>query len=178
MNKATLGGGCFWCIEAVFKRIDGVRKVRSGYAGGSIENPSYEKVCTGLTNHAEVVQINYDENLISFEDLLDIFFEIHNPETKDKEGPDIGSQYRSIVLCHNKSQRKDVEDKIKELESSGRYNDIVTEVKELSAFYEAVDKHQDYYERNETSGYCNMYIPPKISKVRDKYSGLVSGEDN
>lgn len=171
MEKLTFGGGCFWCIEAVFQEVQGVNKVISGYAGGSVEDPSYEQVCSGTTGHAEVVQVKFDENKVSESELLDIFFEIHNPETKDREGPDIGSQYRSIILYKNSEQKEIINKKVEELEDH-KYNDIVTEISELEDFYVAEDKHQDFYEKNPNYPYCQMHIPEKLSKLEDKFSNL------
>lgn len=171
MEKLTFGGGCFWCIEAVFQEVQGVDKVISGYAGGSVEDPSYEQVCSGTTGHAEVVQVKFDENKVSESELLDIFFEIHNPETKDREGPDIGSQYRSIILYKNNEQKEIIDKKVEELEDH-KYNDIVTEISELEDFYVAEDKHQDFYENNPNYPYCQMHIPEKLSKLEDKFSNL------
>lgn len=168
MNKATIGGGCFWCIESVFEMLDGVESVVSGYAGGSVDNPSYRQVCSGTTGHAEVVQLHYDSSVISYEELLEVFFEVHNPETKDREGPDTGSQYRSIILYHSKDQKTTAEQKIQQLEEEP-YDNIVTEVSELQKFYEAEKKHQDFFEKNPSSGYCQVQIPPKQSKVREKF---------
>lgn len=168
MQKATFGGGCFWCIEAVFQEVEGVNKVVSGYAGGSVEDPSYKQVCSEVTGHAEVVQIEFNEDTVSYEELLEIFFEIHNPETKDREGPDIGSQYRSIVLYHDDRQMEVVKNKIEELESE-EYNNVVTEISELSEFYVAEEKHQDFYEKNPNYPYCQMHIPPKLSKLSEKF---------
>lgn len=168
MEKATFGGGCFWCIESVFKMLDGVDEVVSGYAGGSVDNPSYRQVCSGTTGHAEVVQVHYNETVVSYEELLEVFFEVHNPETEDREGPDIGSQYRSIILYHNKDQKEMAEQKIQQLEED-KYDRIVTELSELQDFYKAEDKHQDFFEKNPSSGYCQVQIPPKQSKVKKKF---------
>lgn len=172
MEKATLGGGCFWCIESVFKMIDGVQKVVSGYAGGSVDNPTYRQVCSGTTGHAEVVQIHYDESIVTYDELLEIFFEVHNPETKDREGPDVGSQYRSIILYHDKEQQTIAEEKIQEMEGS-LFDNIVTEVSELEKFYKAEEKHQDFFEKNPNSGYCQVQIPPKQSKVEKKFDDKI-----
>lgn len=172
MEIATFGGGCFWCTESVFKSINGVKEVVSGYAGGSVDNPSYRQVMSGETGHAEVVQIHYDKSVISYEELLDVFFEIHNPETKNKEGPDIGSQYRSIILYHTQEQRAIAEEKIEEIEGT-LFDNIVTEVSELKTFYRAETKHQDFFEKNPNSGYCQIYIPPKKSKVEKKFNDKV-----
>ncbi len=168
-TRATFGGGCFWCVEAAFERVRGVEAVVSGYAGGDTENPTYREVCSGTTGHAEVVQLTYDTDEISYEDLLEVFFSIHNPETKDREGPDVGSQYRSIVLCHDEAQREAVEAYVAELEASGEYDHIVTEIAPLDTFWRAEEKHQDYYEKNPNQPYCRMQIPPKLEKLESTH---------
>ncbi len=174
--QATFGGGCFWCVEAAFERVRGVESVVSGYAGGHADDPSYREVCNGTTGHAEVVQVTYDTDEISYEDLLEVFFTMHNPETKDREGPDTGSQYRSIVLYHDESQKEAVESYIDELESSGEYDNIVTEVEPLETFWEAEEKHQDYYEKNPNQPYCAMQIPPKLEKLESKHRDKLKAE--
>ena len=171
---ATFGGGCFWCVEAVFEEVEGVESVTSGYAGGHVADPSYEEVCRGTTGHAEVVQVDYDPDVVSYRDLLEVFFAVHDPTTEDREGPDVGSQYRSAVYYHDEAQREAVESYVEELESEGVYDDpIVTEVEPLDAFYEAEEHHQDYYEKNPNQPYCAMQIPPKLSKVREKFGDRV-----
>lgn len=164
-KNIVLGGGCFWCLESAFKHLDGVEDVVSGYAGGSTANPSYHEVCTGETGHAEVVKISYDGSVVGLEDILDVFFVIHNPETKNREGPDIGSQYRSIILYDNDRQEEIANQKIQNLEDNGSYDNIVTELVDLDKFYVAESKHQDFYERNPNSAYCRFHIPEKIDKV-------------
>ncbi len=171
LAHATLGGGCFWCTEAAFKELDGVESVTSGYAGGHTENPSYRAVCQGTTGHAEVIQIAYDRDEIGYVDLLEVFFTIHDPTTKDRQGPDVGSQYRSIVLYHDEEQRELAEDFTYELDASGAYDDsIVTEIERLETFYEAEEKHQDYFEKNPNDAYCRMHAAPKVEKVRKQFS--------
>lgn len=170
--KATFGGGCFWCIEAVMEEINGVKSAVSGYAGGSTEEPSYREVASGRTGHAEVVQVEFDEDTVSFDELLEVFFAVHNPETKNREGPDIGSQYRSIVLYHNEEQRETTEDMIDRLERDGVYSHIVTEVEPLENFYKAEEKHQDFFEKNPNYPYCQAHIPQKLEKLRQKYPSL------
>jgi peptide-methionine (S)-S-oxide reductase len=155
-ETATLGGGCFWCLEAVYKDLKGVERVVSGYAGGQIENPTYEQVCGGRTGHAEVVQITYDPEIVSFRDLLDVFFTIHDPTTKDRQGADVGPQYRSIVLYHSPEQKADAAP-------------IVTEVAPLEKFWPGEDDHQDYYERNPRQRYCQIVIAPKVAKFRKQH---------
>jgi peptide-methionine (S)-S-oxide reductase len=173
---ATLGGGCFWCIEAPMKELVGVESVTSGYAGGHVENPTYEQVCEGTTGHAEVVQVAFDPDRISFEELLEVFFAVHDPTTEDRQGPDVGSQYRSAVFYHSEAQRETVERLVAEMNESGVYDDdIVTEVAPLDTFYEAEEYHQDYYEKNPDQPYCAVQIPPKLEKVREKFAGKVRG---
>jgi peptide-methionine (S)-S-oxide reductase len=166
----TLAGGCFWCLEAVFQRLRGVTKVVSGYAGGTVPNPSYEAVCTGATGHAEVTQITFDPAVISFRDLLDIFFTIHDPTTLNRQGGDEGTQYRSGIFYHSPEQKTEAERAIKELEAAGVWDDpIVTEVVPLKTFYPAEDYHQDYYARNPDQSYCRAVIAPKVAKLRSKH---------
>jgi len=169
--RATFGGGCFWCIEAPFKELAGVRAVTSGYAGGDTENPSYRAVCSGSTGHAEVVQIEYDPETVSYVDLLEVLFTVHDPTQLNRQGPDVGSQYRSAIYTHSEEQQEQAEAFIEELENEGVYDDeIVTEVEPLETFYEAEAKHQDYYERNPKQSYCTFHIPPKLDKVRHKFA--------
>ncbi|ADQ69433.1 methionine sulfoxide reductase A [Halogeometricum borinquense DSM 11551] len=175
-ERATLGGGCFWCLEAPMKELVGVESVTSGYAGGHVENPTYEEVCEGTTGHAEVIQVEFDPEEISFAELLEVFFAIHDPTTEDRQGPDVGSQYRSAVFYHTEAQRETVESLIDEMNESGVYDDdIVTEVAPLDTFYEAEEYHQDYYEKNPDQPYCAVQIPPKLEKVREKFEGKVRG---
>ncbi len=166
---ATLGGGCFWCIEAVYLMLRGVGQVISGYSGGHVPNPTYREVCYGKTGHAEVVQIHYDENIISFEELLEIFWTAHDPTTPNRQGNDIGPQYRSIILYHDESQRKKALDSIKNVASSIWDDPIVTEVLPYQSFYPAEAYHQDFYRLNPGYGYCRVVIDPKIAKVRAKF---------
>jgi peptide-methionine (S)-S-oxide reductase len=167
---ATLGGGCFWCLEAVYKDLKGVERVISGYAGGEVENPTYQEVCGGRTGHAEVVQIAYDPDVVSFRDLLDVFFTIHDPTTKDRQGADVGPQYRSIVLYHSPEQKAEAERAIADLEERKVWSaPIVTEIVPLEKFYPGEDYHQDYFERNPRQGYCQIVIAPKVTKFRKQY---------
>ena len=167
---ATLAGGCFWCLEAAFSDLKGVERVESGYAGGSVPNPSYEAVCTGRTGHAEVVQITFDPQVISFSDLLHVFFTIHDPTTLNQQGGDVGTQYRSAVFYHSPAQQAEVERVIAELKAEQVWDDaIVTEVKPLEKFYPAEEYHRDYYRRNPNQGYCRAVIAPKVAKVRKLY---------
>jgi peptide-methionine (S)-S-oxide reductase len=167
---ATLAGGCFWCLEAAFSDLKGVERVESGYAGGRVPNPSYETVCTGSTGHAEVVQITFDPRVISFSDLLHVFFTIHDPTTLNQQGGDVGTQYRSAVFYHSPEQKAEVERVIAELKTDKVWDDpIVTELKPLEAFYPAEEYHRDYYRRNPNQGYCRAVIAPKVAKVRKLY---------
>ncbi|HEY3278908.1 MAG TPA: peptide-methionine (S)-S-oxide reductase MsrA [Gemmatimonadales bacterium] len=170
MEIATLAGGCFWCLEAVFEQLRGVSKVVSGYTGGSVPNPSYQAVCTGTTGHAEVTQITFDPAVIAFRDLLDVFFTIHDPTTLDRQGADEGTQYRSAIFYHDDAQRRTAEQAIKELEAAHVWDDpIVTEVVPLTTFYPAENYHQEYYRRNTNQPYCRAVIAPKVAKLRSKY---------
>lgn len=168
---ATLGGGCFWCLDAVYTDLVGVLKVESGYAGGKTKNPTYHQVSTGSSGHAEVVQITYDPNLVSYEDLLNIFFTIHDPTTLNRQGADIGTQYRSVIFYHNESQRETAERIMHEISEDGLWNDaIVTQLLPYQEFYVAEEYHQDYFRRNPNQGYCRVVIAPKVAKFRQKYT--------
>ncbi len=165
-ESATFGGGCFWCMEAVFTRHEGVEKVRSGYAGGLTEDPSYEEVCTGTTGHAEVIQVTYDPAVLRYEELLDIFWKAHDPTTLNRQGADVGTQYRSIILYHNEDQRKAAESSRQALNESGVYRDtVVTDIQPLDAFYPAEEYHQDYFQKHPYAGYCTFVIRPKLKKL-------------
>ena len=167
---ATLGGGCFWCLEAVYKELKGVERVISGYAGGHLENPTYEQVCAGNTGHAEVVQLTYDPNVVSYRDLLDVFFTIHDPTTKDRQGADVGPQYRSIILYHDPEQKAAAEQAIADLEAKGVWHaPTVTEIVPLERFYPAEDYHHDYFARNPRQRYCQIVIAPKVAKFRKEH---------
>lgn len=172
MEGATFAGGCFWCIEAPFKRVEGVESVTSGYIGGDTENPTYDEVCSGTTGHAEAVRVLYDPDVVTYRELLEVFFALHDPTTRDREGPDVGSQYRSAVFYHDDEQRQTVEGYINELEGDV-YDGIVTEVSPTEEFYEAEEYHQDYYESNPNQPYCRAHIPPKLEKVRERFPELV-----
>jgi peptide-methionine (S)-S-oxide reductase len=166
-NLATFGAGCFWCVEAVFKDLDGVVRVESGYAGGSADNPTYEEVCAGATGHAEVVQITYDPSRVSYEDLLEVFFKTHDPTTSNRQGPDEGTQYRSAILYHDDEQKKLAEKVKRDLDRSGAYEaPIVTEVSPFRKFFKAEDYHQNYFSLNPRKPYCVMVIQPKVEKFR------------
>lgn len=164
MEAATLGGGCFWCVEAVYQRTTGVRRVMSGYAGGKQRNPTYEAVCTGRTGHAEVVQIEFDEKLLSYADVLEAFWKAHDPTTLNRQGADVGTQYRSIICYHDDRQR---EIAVRSMEQAGERfrRPIVTEIVPLEAFYPAERYHQNYYNQNPRAGYCRVVIAPKLSKL-------------
>jgi peptide-methionine (S)-S-oxide reductase len=166
IETATLGGGCFWCVEAVYKRIEGVRNAVSGYAGGTTAKPTYEEVCSGSTGHAEVVQIDYDPAVISYEKILELFWIAHDPTTLNRQGADVGTQYRSIILYHDEAQKQIAESSRSALASSGKYRDpIVTEIVPLRQFYPAEDYHQAYFARNPNAGYCSYVIAPKLKKL-------------
>ncbi len=166
---ATLAGGCFWCLDAVFRDLRGVEKVESGYAGGTAVNPSYEQVCSGRTGHAEVVQVTFDRRTITYRDLLDVFFSIHDPTTLNRQGGDVGTQYRSAIFYHSPEQRETAEQAIRELEGEGLWDDrVVTEVTPFTNFYPAESYHQDYFNRNPYQPYCAAVIAPKVAKFRAK----------
>ena len=166
MEQATLAGGCFWCTEAIFKRIKGISEVVSGYSGGEMQNPDYETVSGGSTEHAEAIQITFDPKIISYERLLEIFFHLHDPTTLNQQGNDIGTQYRSIILYHSDEQKKTAEQVRKRIEEEHVYeNPIVTEIVPFENFYKAEDYHQNYYENNREAGYCRVIIDPKIKKL-------------
>jgi peptide-methionine (S)-S-oxide reductase len=172
---ATFGGGCFWCIEAVIQRLEGVEKVVSGYAGGHDPNPNYRSVCSGATGHAEVIQVSFDADKISYEDLVIVFMTSHDPTTLNRQGADKGTQYRSIVLPHDVEQKAIVEKVLDNLKS--KFNSpIVTEVTALDKFFEAETKHQDYYNQNSFAGYCRVVIDPKIQKLRAQYANKLKKE--
>ncbi len=168
MATATFGGGCFWCVEAAFKELDGVESVTSGYAGGHTENPTYKAVCTGETGHAEVVQIAYDTDTLGYDDLLEVFFAVHDPTQLNRQGPDRGTQYRSIVLYHDDDQKRQARAYIDALDEEYS-DDVVTELEPLETFYEAEAYHQDYFEKNPQDAYCQMHARPKVEKVRERF---------
>jgi peptide-methionine (S)-S-oxide reductase len=165
LEKATFGSGCFWCSEAVFERVIGVTKVESGYAGGTVKNPTYEQVCSGATGSAEVIQINYDADIITYDELLKIFWKTHEPTTLNQQGNDVGRQYRSVIFYHNDEQKKKAEEYKKSLDESGAWEDpIVTEIALYNNYTRAEDYHQNYYENNPNQSYCSFVIGPKIEK--------------
>jgi len=167
---ATMAGGCFWCIESIFNEVDGIEKVISGYTGGKTINPSYSEVCSGATGHAEVVQLTFDPGRISFEQILRIFFSMHDPTTLNRQGADVGTQYRSAIFYHNEEQKVVAEQVIQELSSENVWDSpIVTEVVPFNKFYAAEDYHQKYFEENREQAYCQMVIAPKLAKFRKRY---------
>jgi peptide-methionine (S)-S-oxide reductase len=167
---ATLGGGCFWCLEAVFRDVRGVDRVVSGYAGGSVPNPTYEAVCTGRTGHAEVVQLTFDPAVVTFRDLLEVFFTIHDPTTPNRQGADAGTQYRSVVFCHGPEQERQTREIMGEIEQAGIWDaPLVTEVAPFTVFYPAEASHQEYFERNPAQAYCRAVIAPKVAKFRKQH---------
>jgi peptide-methionine (S)-S-oxide reductase len=173
-ETTTLGGGCFWCLEAAYDQLEGVEDVVSGYAGGSVPNPSYEQVCGGRTGHAEVVQVTFDDEAISFKEILEVFFSLHDPTTLNRQGADVGTQYRSAIYTHTPQQKAVAEDMIKELNSEGIWGSpIVTEVKPLDTFYAAEDYHQEYFARNPYQGYCQVVVAPKVLKFRKKFADRI-----
>jgi peptide-methionine (S)-S-oxide reductase len=168
---ATLAGGCFWCLEAVFQPLRGVARVVSGYTGGTVPNPSYQAVCTGMTGHAEAVEVTFDPALLPYRELLELFFAFHDPTTLNRQGPDDGTQYRSAIYYHSESQREEAGALIAKLTAGGVFDDpIVTEVVPAGVFYPAEAYHQDYYRRNADKGYCRAVISPKVAKLRAKYA--------
>jgi peptide-methionine (S)-S-oxide reductase len=169
-EAATLGGGCFWCLEAVFDELKGVEDVVSGYAGGTVVNPSYEQVCSGTTGHAEVVQITFDPDVISFGELLEVFFTIHDPTTPNRQGHDVGTQYRSIILYHTSEQKTAAEQAIQKLTAAKIWDArIVTQIEPLGAFYPAEEYHQEYFTRNPNQPYCQIVVAPKVAKARKSF---------
>lgn len=169
-ERATFGGGCFWCTEALFKQLRGVESVVSGYAGGHTDKPTYESMHYEETGHAEVIQLTFDASIISYRELLEIFFTVHDPTTPNQQGNDIGSEYRSIILYHNEEQKKTAEDVLKNFASSLWDKQIVTEIKPLNKFWPAEDWHQDFYDKNPQVGYCQVIINPKLQKFREKFA--------
>lgn len=171
MQQALFGGGCFWCTEAVFLQIRGVSKVVSGYAGGHTTHPTYEEICNGDTNHAEVILIEFDESQISFKQLLDVFFATHDPTTLNRQGNDVGTQYRSVIYYLNEEQQRQSQETIDALKAEGL--NVVTELTPAPTFYPAEDYHQNFFAKNPSQGYCNFAIPPKLNKLRAKFVELL-----
>jgi len=178
LETATLAAGCFWCVEAVFDDLKGVEDVVSGYSGGQTENPTYRQVCDGNTGHAEVAQIKFDPSVISFKDILRVFFSVHDPTTMNRQGADIGTQYRSAIFYHNDEQKRDAEEVIKEITDEGVYDDpIVTEVTALEKFWPAEDYHQEYFANNPNVPYCAAVVSPKVKKFRQKFADRLKSAD-
>jgi peptide-methionine (S)-S-oxide reductase len=174
LQTATLAGGCFWCLEAVFDEVKGVKSVESGYAGGHVENPSYKAVCTGMTGHAEVVRVTFDPDVVSYRDLLNVFFGIHDPTTLNRQGADVGTQYRSAIFYHDEEQKKIAEEVIKELEGQKIWDrPIVTTLEKMDKFYMAEDYHQEYFANNPYQPYCMAVVAPKVSKFRKHYMDML-----
>lgn len=174
LQKATLGAGCFWCVEAVFEELKGVKSVKAGYAGGDVMNPTYKQVSYGNTGHAEVTRIVYDPEVVTFEQLLEVFWHTHDPTTLNRQGPDVGPQYRSAIFYHNEEQKKIAEQSMAKTDNSGLWEDpIVTEITPLKNYSEAEDYHQNYYENNPNAGYCRVIIAPKLKKFRKEFSHML-----
>ena len=174
LETAIFGGGCFWCTEATFQMLKGVHKVTSGYAGGTTKNPTYEQVSSGTTGHAEVIKIDFDPTVISFSDLLTVFFNTHDPTTMNRQGADVGTQYRSVVFYSSPEQREVAESTIAELNTSKAYDaPVVTEVVPLTEFYEAEEYHKDYYKNNSSQAYCQLVIAPKLEKMQKRFAELL-----
>jgi len=174
LKKATLGGGCFWCTEAVYKELNGVVDVVPGYSGGNIKNPAYREVCTGRTGHAEVVQISYNPEVVSYKEILEVFFMTHDPTTLNRQGNDVGTQYRSAVFYHDEYQKETAEEVIRYFEKENIYNQpIVTEVAPFETFYKAEDYHKDYFERNEDQPYCQFIVAPKVAKFKKIFKNKI-----
>jgi peptide-methionine (S)-S-oxide reductase len=172
LESAVLGGGCFWCLDAVFRELEGVASVESGYAGGQPANPTYEAVCTGRTGHAEVVRVDFDPRVVSFGDLLRVFFTIHDPTTRDRQGNDVGTQYRSVIFCQTPEQRATAQSVVDELVQRRVFDaPIVTEIAAAAPFYPAERDHQDYYQRNGRQPYCQLVVAPKVAKFRKAFAG-------
>jgi len=171
LEVATLGGGCFWCTEAVFERLKGVDRVQSGYSGGAIPEPTYEQVCSGTTGHAEVVQVHFDPETVSFRDILEVFFTVHDPTTPNRQGADIGTQYRSVIFYHSPEQQATAERVIEDIASEGLWSaPIVTEISPLGEFFPAEAHHDGYYRRNSAQPYCRVVIEPKVAKFRSRFA--------
>jgi len=175
---ATLGGGCFWCLEAVYEGLRGVEGVEPGYMGGHLENPSYEDVCTGKTGHVEVVRVSFDPEAVSYREILEVFFSLHDPTTRDRQGNDSGPQYRSAIFYHGEEQRAAAERLIGELKDEGAWAaPIVTEVRRAETFYAAEDYHREYFRRHREAPYCAMVVAPKVRKFREKFAARLRAED-
>jgi len=170
LEKATFGAGCFWCVEAVFQRLEGVEKVTSGYMGGKTTNPTYKEICTGTTGHAEVIQIEFDPHIVTFDKLLEVLWTVHDPTTLNRQGNDVGTQYRSVVFYHNDAQKEATRQSIEKIASKIWDNAIVTEVTEAQTFYPAEDYHNDYFNQNGLAPYCRIIIAPKVAKFKKMFA--------
>lgn len=174
MEKATLGSGCFWCVEAIYQQLKGVKSVLPGYSGGTVKNPTYEEVCTGSTKHAEVIQLEYDEQVISFQELLEVFFKTHDPTSLNRQGEDIGTQYRSVILPHSKEQRSIAENTIEALENEKVFDrPIVTTIEPYEVFYEAEAYHKNYFRNNPEKAYCAAVVRPKVEKFERVFKSML-----
>ncbi|WP_024302452.1 peptide-methionine (S)-S-oxide reductase MsrA [Pseudogulbenkiania sp. MAI-1] len=174
MNKATLAGGCFWCLESAFNRLEGVQSAISGYTGGHTPDPSYREVCDGTTGHAEAVEVTFDPTVLSYRDLLTVFFALHDPTTPNRQGHDVGTQYRSAIFFHNEAQRQEAATFIAELENQGVFDaPIVTQLAPAGTFYPAEDYHQGYYDQNRGAPYCQAIIAPKLAKLRQSFPAML-----
>ncbi len=177
-ETATLGGGCFWCLEAVYDEMNGVISVESGYMGGHAENPTYRLVCTGMTGHVEVVQVTFDPEMTSYREILEVFFAIHDPTSRDRQGNDAGPQYRSVIFYHDESQRAAAEELIRELNAENIWQGpIVTELRPASKFHKAEDYHQEYFQNNPNQPYCTFVVSPKVAKFREKFAAKLRSKD-
>ena len=174
LNKIVLGGGCFWCLDPIYKNLTGVEDVVVGYAGGSVKSPTYEQVCNGRTGHAEVVEVTYNPELVSLNGLLEVFFQVHDPTTLNRQGADVGTQYRSIIMVKNETEKEEVKDIIEKIDQSNLWRSkIVTQIDVLTEFYPAEEYHQDYFEKNPWAGYCQVVINPKVKKFKEKFADLL-----
>jgi len=174
LNKIVLGGGCFWCLDPIYKNLTGVEDVVVGYAGGSVKSPTYEQVCNGRTGHAEVVEVTYNPELVSLNGLLEVFFQVHDPTTLNRQGADVGTQYRSIILVKDEAEKEQVKEIVEKIDQSNLWRSkIVTQIEVLTEFYPAEDYHQDYYEKNPWAGYCQVVINPKVKKFKEKFADLL-----
>ncbi len=179
LEKATFGAGCFWCVEAIYELVEGIEHVESGYSGGHVENPSYREVITGKTGHAEVARIHYDPEVISYEELLEVFWHTHNPTTLNRQGNDVGPQYRSVIFYHNEEQKKIAEQSLKKTDKSDLWDDpIVTKIEPLENYYVAENYHQNYYENNPNAGYCSFVIAPKVKKFKKEFDYLLKKSES
>lgn len=177
METATFGAGCFWCVEAIFQDLKGVESVKSGYSGGKVKNPTYQEVCTGKTGHAEVVQISYDPRVISYDELLEIFWQTHDPTTLNRQGADVGTQYRSVIFYHNEEQKGKAIYYKQKLNEEGAFDSpVVTEISKFDTFYEAEDYHQNYYDLNSSQPYCRIVIAPKLEKLKKVFGEKLKKE--